>query len=77
MIGGLMLFTPVEVIVIDLYLLPKSGACKKCSAGLSLPSLISSVLTCWSQKHELVEGFTTYLTGAWNPSLRTSKTLTQ
>lgn len=41
MIEGLMLFTPVAVIVIDLYLLPKSGACKKCPAGLSLPSLIS------------------------------------
>lgn len=38
-----MLFTPIAVIVIDLYLLPKSGACKTFSAGLSLPSLISQL----------------------------------
>lgn len=43
MIEGLMLFTPVAEIVIDLYLLPKIDACKKCSAGLSLPSLISQL----------------------------------
>lgn len=42
MIEGFMLFTPIAVIVIGLYLLPKSGACKKFSAGLSLP-LISQL----------------------------------